>query len=248
MWVRADLKSKAKQALKVNGYWVALAVIVIVGVLSGGLGGLGGTNRGPTLEYRLEQSDFPRMDDFSRSVSSVFAPFAISLAILGIGYSIFVASPLMVGKSRFFLEHRVRRSTVVSAFWPFMRKGYLNVVKSMLLTGLTIFLWSLLLIIPGIIKAYQYSQVPYILAENPDIEWRRALELSRGMTDGCKFDIFVLQLSFIGWYLLGTLALGIGVLFVAPYPEATMAELYSNLRSKALERGLASEGELPGVA
>jgi uncharacterized membrane protein len=248
MWIRADLKANAKQSLKVNGYWVALAVIVIVGVLTGGLGGLNNTINGPRLEYRLDQSDLARMDDFSRSVSSVFAPFAVSLAILAIGYSIFVASPILVGKSRFFLEHRVRTSSVGTVFSPFMRKSYLNVVKSMLLTGLTIFLWSLLLIIPGIIKAYQYILVPYILAENPDIEWRRALALSRGMTDGCKFDIFVLQLSFFGWYLLGALALFVGTLFVAPYPEATMAELYAHLRGKAIARGLTSEGELPGVA
>ena len=245
MWIRADLKANAKQALRANGYWVALAVIVIVGVLSGGLGGLNNAISGPRLEYRLDQSD---INNFSRALSSALAPFTISLAILAIGYSIFVASPILVGKSRFFLEHRVRSSSVGTVFWAFMRKDYLNIVKSMLLTGLTIFLWSLLLIIPGIIKAYQYILVPYILAENPDIEWRRALALSRGMTDGCKFDIFVLQLSFIGWYLLGMLALGIGILFVAPYPEATMAELYANLRGKALARGLSSEGELPGVA
>jgi hypothetical protein len=244
MWNRADLKADAKRSLRANGYWVALAVIVIVGVLSGGLGSISNAYNGPRVEYRLDQSDLNRIDNFSRSA---FAPFAFCLGILAIGYSIFVALPLVVGKDRFFLEHRVRRSSIGTIFWPFMRKAYLNVVKTSLLQGLFIFLWSLLLIIPGIIKAYQYVFVPYILAENPDIEWRRALELSRRMTDGCKFDIFVLQLSFIGWYLLGMLALFIGTLFVAPYPEATMAELYAYLRDKALKSGFAFEGELPGV-
>lgn len=248
MWIRAELKANAKQALRVNGYWVALAVIVIIMVLSGGISGLGSAWPRTSLEYRLDQSDINRLEDYSRSISAALAPFVISLAVLGIGYSIFVANPLMVGKSRFFLEHRMRRSTVGTVFWPFMRKGYLNVVKTTFLQGLFVFLWSLLLIIPGIIKAYQYILVPYILAENSDIEWQRALELSRKMTDGCKFDIFVLMLSFIGWYLLGMLALGIGTLFVIPYPEATMAELYATLRGKALKSGAASEAELPGVA
>ena len=85
------------------------------------------------------------------------------------------------------------------------------------------------------------------MAENPDMEWRRALALSRQMTSGCKFDIFVLHLSFIGWCLLGTLALGIGLLFVGPYIEATFAELYATLRRKALERGDTTTSELPGI-
>ena len=159
---------------------------------------------------------------------------------------IFVANPLQVGKVRFFLEHRVRPSEIGAIFRPFTR-SYLNTVKTVFLQGLFIFLWALLFIIPGIIKAFQYILVPYILAENPDIEWRRALELSRKMTDGCKFDIFVLQLSFFGWYLLGLIALVIGTLFVGPYYEGTMAELYATLRLKALESGFASELELPGV-
>ena len=131
-------------------------------------------------------------------------------------------------------------------FSPFQR-GYLNVVKGMFMAQFVVLLWSLLLFIPGVVKYYQYLLVPYILAENPDIEWRRAMNLSRAMTRGCKFDIFVLQLSFLGWYLLGLLALVIGTLFVGPYYEGTMAELYATLRMKALENGFASKSELPGV-
>jgi uncharacterized membrane protein len=67
------------------------------------------------------------------------------------------------------------------------------------------------------------------------------------MTSGCKFDIFVLHLSFIGWCLLGVLALGVGILFVGPYIEATFAELYATLRQKALERGDTTTSELLGI-
>jgi uncharacterized membrane protein len=108
----------------------------------------------------------------------------------------------------------------------------------MLLRGVQNFLWYLLLIIPGIIKWYAYSMVPYILADNPNIGARRAIQLSNNMTRGHKFDIFVLELSFIGWYLLGLLAIVVGVLFVRPYEDATKAELYLVLRRNALEQNM----------
>lgn len=246
MWVRGDLKARAKQALRENGYWIPLAVIVIVMVLSGIFGGAGRSGGGPTLEYRFDQSDLARFAHHDWGILPVIPALAGLFGIAAAAYMIFVANPLQVGKVRFFLEHRVRPSEIGAIFRPFTR-GYLNAVKTVFLQGLFIFLWTLLLIVPGIIKAFQYILVPYILAENPDIEWRRALALSRKMTDGCKFDIFVLQLSFLGWFLLGLIALVIGMLFVGPYYEGTMAELYATLRLKVLESGFASESELPGV-
>ena len=91
---------------------------------------------------------------------------------------------------------------------------------------------------------YAYRMVPYILADNPNIGHRRAIDLSNQMTMGEKFEIFVLDLSFLGWYLLGVLAFGIGVLFVQPYYDATNAELYFELRQQALDRGLTTAEEL----
>ncbi len=86
--------------------------------------------------------------------------------------------------------------------------------------------------------------VPYILADNPNIGHKRALELSTRMTDGEKFKIFVLDLSFIEWYILGTLAFFIGVIFVWPYQFTTNAELYMELRKQAIEGRLCSYEEL----
>ena len=246
MWIRGDLKARAKQALRDNGYWIALAVVVIVMILSGLFGGAGRSGGGPTLEYRFGRGDLVRFARYGWGILPVSPALAGFFGIAAVAYVIFVANPLQVGKVRFFLEHRTRPAEIGSIFRPFTR-NYLNAVQTVFMQGLFIFLWTLLLIIPGIVKAFQYILVPYILAENPDIEWRRALALSRKMTDGCKFDIFVLQLSFIGWYLLGLIALVVGTLFVGPYYEATMAELYATLRLKVLESGFATESELPGV-
>jgi uncharacterized membrane protein len=144
------------------------------------------------------------------------------------------------------MEPRGFGSRFERLFWAFKKGRYLNIVKIMFWKEVKIFLWSLLFIIPGIIKAYEYSMVPYILAENPGISSERAFELSKEMTDGEKFDIFWLGLSFIGWILLGTLACGIGVLFVEPYIHATFAELYQVMRDKVHNSGFSDYSELPG--
>ncbi len=119
----------------------------------------------------------------------------------------------------------------------------MEIVKTMAWRYLWTLLWTLLLIVPGIVKAFAYSMVPYILADNPEIGYRRALQLSQEMTRGHKWNILVLGFSFIGWYLLGAMLLMVGVFFVHPYFEATMAELYGALRKEALEKGLCSPEE-----
>ena len=100
----------------------------------------------------------------------------------------------------------------------------------MFLMDLKTLLWLFLFIVPGIIKAYEYSMIPYLLAENPNLSADEAFSLSKQMTTGQKADLFVLDLSFIGWIILGLICCGIGILFVLPYPEATRAEVYLNLK------------------
>ena len=91
-------------------------------------------------------------------------------------------------------------------------------------------LWLFLFIVPGLIKAYEYSMIPYLLAENPNITTDEAFSLSKQMTTGQKMDLFVLDLSFLGWIILGLICCGIGILFVLPCPQATKAEVYLTLR------------------
>ena len=98
--------------------------------------------------------------------------------------------------------------------------------------------------IPGIVKGYAYSMVPYILADNPNIGVSKAISLSNRMTHGHKLDMFILDLSFIGWYLLGMLAFFIGMVFVLPYENTTKAELYLILRQNVIDEGFCTEEEL----
>lgn len=110
--------------------------------------------------------------------------------------------------------------------------GFKNWAKSLGLLiwqELFIFLWALLLIIPGIIKAYSYSMSMYVLADNPDIGIREAMNESKRITKGYKMDLFVLQLSFIGWGLLVPLTLGIGLFWFIPYVQVTQANAYKKI-------------------
>lgn len=98
--------------------------------------------------------------------------------------------------------------------------------------GLFIFLWSLLLIIPGIVKTIAYSMAFYIMADNPEIGIREALKESQRITQGYKMELFILGLSFLGWIILATLTLGIGYFWLVPYMEATYANTYRSLKNK----------------
>ena len=97
-------------------------------------------------------------------------------------------------------------------------------------------LWSLLFIIPGIVKAYEYRMIPYILADNPDMDKDEAFTRSREMMTGQKWKTFVLDLSFIGWNILSLLTIGLlGIFYVGPYKRATRAALYDTLKNDGID-------------
>lgn len=97
-------------------------------------------------------------------------------------------------------------------------------------TTLFTFLWSLLLIVPGIIKSFSYAMAMYIWSENKEMGALEAINKSKKMMDGHKMDYFVLGLSFIGWILLGCITLGIALIYVIPYMETTMANFYNSIK------------------
>ena len=104
-----------------------------------------------------------------------------------------------------------------------------------IITWVYTFLWSLLFIIPGIIKTFSYSMAPFILADNSNLTASEALSESIRIMDGHKFDLFVLQLSFFWWYLLGAITFGIAYIYVVPYFEATITNFYNEIKDKKIE-------------
>lgn len=240
MWSRKELKDRAKSVLS-KIYWSAFGVSIVIALAGGSDGWSGGGGSSNHRESR--EAFYARLHDnyfASWSLTSVVLVSIIVILLL----RIFIGYSLVVGGRKFFLQSAQYRDNRGCFSFSFKEENYLAIVKTMLLKNVLIFLWSLLLIIPGIIKSYAYSMVPYILADNPNIGATRALELSTEMTAGHKFDMFVLDLSFIGWYFLGTLALGFGVLFVMPYENATNAELYLILRQEAIAARMTSYDEL----
>ena len=148
------------------------------------------------------------------------------LSVIFLVLSIFVFQPLEVGCRRWYLKNRTEKPQLEELIHVF-GNGYANVVKIMFFRGLYTFLWSLLFIIPGIIKAYEYRLIPYLLAENPNMDMQEAFERSRTMMDGNKYDAFILDISFIGWIILSEVTRGIlGIFYVNPYIQLTNTELY----------------------
>ena len=133
---------------------------------------------------------------------------------------------------------KTENPTVGTIFDAFRSGHYVNVVLAMFLKNLFTSLWTLLFVIPGIVKHYEYLMIPYILAENPGMDRKEAFQISKRMMDGQKMETFILDLSFIGWILLSAITCGIvGIFYVNPYREATFAELYAFNKAKAYEEG-----------
>ncbi len=238
MWSRAELKEKAKKVLR-EIYWSALGVSIVIALVGGGNGWGGGSSgsRSSRNSYNLHVNN-------ERFINWTVISMALIVLAMLIAFRIFIGYALEVGGRRYFIQSAQYRDNKGCFSFGFNQENFMGIVKTMLVTSILIFLWTLLLIIPGIIKSYAYRMVPYILADNPSIGVREAIALSNEMTMGHKFDMFVLDLSFIGWYLLGALALGIGVIFVMPYENATNAELYLVLRKNALESNMCSREDL----
>lgn len=115
--------------------------------------------------------------------------------------------------------------------------NYGKVLWLYIITSFFTFLWSLLFYVPGVIKSYSYSLAPYILAENPNLTARQALNESKRITYGHKGDLFVLDLSFIGWKLLSSLTFGILNIWLAPYIEAAWANYYVEIKKEKSQNG-----------
>ena len=151
--------------------------------------------------------------------------FALVLAL-----DAFIFNPLEVGSQRFFLRNLNQPSEVKEVAHAF-DTNYKNTVKGLFIRDLCIIAWSLLFIIPGIVKSYEYRMMPYLFADDPTMTKERAFAESKQMMTGQKWNAFVLDLSFLGWNILSAMTLGIlGLFYVNPYQCQTNAALYEKLR------------------
>jgi len=168
----------------------------------------------------------------STLVYMVIVAVAGMIPIVGSLAGIFVGIPLGYGFTVLFLKgFRGEGLAVDKLFNGF--KDYGRILGTMFLMGVYTFLWSLLLIIPGIIKSYSYRLTPFILNDEPELSFNAAIEKSMAMMNGNKMKLFLLDLSFIGWILLAILTLGIGYLWLVPYMATSTAAFYEDLKKEA---------------
>jgi len=172
----------------------------------------------------------------------LFSPIVLFTVLAGVGLivlvglaivvvvDVFVINPFVVGARRFFTRNLNQQAEVKEVAYAFDSNNYREIARTMFWRELYIFLWGLLLIVPGVIKAYQYRLVPYLLADDPTMDKDRALAESTRLMEGNKWKAFVLDLSFLGWHILSALTLGIlEIFYVAPYQSMTDAALYESL-------------------
>ena len=218
MMKASDLRAKAWESLRGN-YWnavLAAFLAVIFGALISGSG-----NVSINVDNEVWQ---PVFENFPGVLIAVLA------VVGGIGGTLnFVAFVLggvvQIGYAQYLLKQHDREITSVKdLFSKFDYFGQAFLQK--FLRALFTFLWSLLFIIPGIIKSYSYAMTPFIMAENPNMTAKEAINTSKQLMDGHKWELFCLSFSFIGWYLLVLLTAGIGDIFLRPYVEAAFAAFY----------------------
>lgn len=258
MWNRVELKDRAKIAFKRN-YWKCVLISFILLLFTGGAANVGrsSSDTDDIISDYVEDDYFDNDIDFdtdldiedhissslhrgnmaSWMVGSVFAFLLSGIMLALLLLDIFVFQPLEIGGCRFFIENAYEMPGVGKILFAFKSGYYGKMVLTLFLRGLFTFLWSLLLIVPGIIKAYEYRMIPYLLADCPEMSREDAFRISKEMMQGQKMEAFILDLSFIGWHLLSAITCGIlEIFYVAPYVHATNAELFLALRGQYFQR------------
>lgn len=267
MFNRPLLKSRAKAVLG-TCYWRAVAISVVVSIISSLAGGL----------FRIRVSDTIMLGSPFRT--ALFLLTTGCFFVLNLAISVFLLQPLSLGIYKFHLDSADGKFSDICALTYGFRGNYKNTVAvlfareilllllvivpsalsvlsimgsgmqlryagiglpnisltalnipSHILTKVTFVTY--LLLIPAVIKYYDWRLVQYILIENPDISWRDALGRSKALMRSNRFAAFKLDLSFLGWLLLGVMACGFGAIFVVPYIEATNVQLYLELSGRS---------------
>ncbi len=231
MWNRAELKMRGNMAFKKN-YVSAVVVALLMGIF--------GTVSGESSARRVsENSDIYSGNLFNVGmITGLLAGIATVVILIVLVAKVFVGNLLKMGGYRFFILNQTAQPGIGTLLDGFRSGHYVNIVLIMFLRDLFTALWSLLLVVPGIVKHYEYLMVPYIIAENPAMDYKEAFQISKQMMDGEKMEAFIMDLSFLGWYLLSAVTCGLlAIFYVNPYVQASFAEMYTFNKQKAYQEG-----------
>ena len=217
MYSRIELKERAKRTMD-GQYWRMVVVALVYMILSCVLAALGQQLIFKLIVYLFWYD--------SLSLFTILIPLLLLLA-----FCFFIVNPLLVGIKAYHIQATKGQATYATLGYAF-KNNYWNIVKIMAIVVIKTMLWSLLLIIPGIIKKYEYAMIPYLLAEDSNLSMNEAFSTTKQMMTGNKFNLFVLGLSFILWYILCYYTCGIGYLFLNPYQLATYTQFYLALKQQ----------------
>ena len=214
-----DIRANARESLKGN-WLVAIIASFIAGTF--GASGSGVSSSG------TEEIDFDALGQLSTTeILTTLAVFG-GLLLFGLIVSVLISALISVGYAQFNIDLIDGvKPRIVTMFSKGKQVG--TAIVANILVFLRVLVGTILFIIPGIIASYQYAMVNYIIAENPGISAREALEMSKEMMKGNKFRFFRLGLSFLGWALVVVLTLGIAGIWVGPYMQASFAAFYRDI-------------------
>jgi uncharacterized membrane protein len=218
------MKMRGKRAFLGN-YWACVGVAFVLTLLVAGGGALTST----TPIDSAAPSAIHLSGRQLLIVEMAFAGVVLASLAFDLLVKVFVTNPVEVGCARFFKRNLdgsgTRLTTLAEGFGD-----YGHVVATLLLRDLFVLLWTLLLVVPGIVKSYSWRLVPYIVKDEPDLSPLETLRRSEELMRNNRWKAFVLDLSFLGWTILGILTLGLGLVFwTGPYVHSTNAALYEEL-------------------
>ena len=230
MWNSSELKARGKAAMKANYGWTLVVSLILSFCTASSAGASGSGMKNDNVSSQFSNLDIST-EALVGIIAAIVAVIAVALIFACI-LDILVLNPLVVGCQNFFIKN----SDEPAEFGELKRgfsPSWKNNVVTMFLTDLFIFLWSMLFIIPGIVKSYSYRLVPYLMAENPDLQGTEAITLSRKLMNGNKWKAFCFDLSFIGWFILSIVTCGLlAIFYVVPYYNCSCAELYKAIRDE----------------
>lgn len=194
------------------------------------------TTNKDTITESLDNMTFQDKAVLAGTMGFVFAVVFLTIFAFAMLVNVFIYNPLEMGCCRFFFKNLEEPSKISNVVYAFDH-SYKNIVKTLFYRDIYIILWSMVFIIPGCIKKYEYRMIPYLLAENPELSAEEAFRMSKEMMKGNKWKAFVLDFSFIGWEILSALTCGmLSIFFVEPYHYSSNAVLYETLRYGVTEK------------
>jgi hypothetical protein len=229
-WKPKEFKEQARALIK-KDYWSAVFAGLALFVCATD-SFLFYQNTGAASPSSSSSSLFPSFSEFLQFITSAqFFYSATFVLFLTFFFSVFVGYPMEYGARSWFYHHGEGKGKEKNVlFSGFRRKQWLRVSACILWRNLIVICWGLLLIVPGVIKSYEYKFVPYILEGHPLMSAADVMKTSSNMTKGHKMELFKLDLSFIGWFLLQIVTLNfVGFFYAGPYFYQTQALAYQNI-------------------